>query len=137
MLTVENSLYRIIDANFNRAKEGLRVCEDICRFKLDHKILTNKIKRLRHSLTDCILRFSIKRIISARAIEEDVGKSSIPLELKRRNLEEIFYANTQRVKEAIRVLEECGKLINGDLARQLKRLRYQMYALEKRIVEKF
>ena len=137
MLTVENSLYRIIDANFNRAKEGLRVCEDICRFKLNHKILTNKIKRLRHSLTDCVLKLPIKQIVSARAIEEDVGKNSIPSELKRRNLEDIFYANTQRIKESMRVLEECAKLINGDLARQLKRLRYQMYALEKRIVEKF
>ena len=84
MLTPKNSLYRIIDANFNRAKEGLRVCEDICRFKLNDKILTNKMKRLRHGLTDCVLEFSIKQIVLARGIEEDVGKISIQSELKRK-----------------------------------------------------
>lgn len=137
MPITENSLYRIIDANFNRVKEGLRVCEDICRFKLNHKRLTSHIKEVRHRLTDVVSDFSFERLVGARGIEEDVGKSSIPSELKRKNLEDIFYANAQRVKESIRVLEECAKLLNQDSTRQFKRLRYQMYALEKKIIEKF
>lgn len=137
MPIVENSLYRIIDANFNRAKEGLRVCEDICRFELNHKALTAKIKKLRHQLTDHVLDFSLKRLVGARGIEEDVGKSSIPSELNRKSLEDIFYANAQRVKESIRVLEECVKLLNKDSTREFKRLRYQMYALEKKVAQKF
>lgn len=137
MSIVENSLFRIIDANFNRAKEGLRVCEDICRFELNHKRLTSQIKRLRHQLTDGVFRFPLKHLVSARGIEEDVGKFSIPSEFKRKHLEDIFYANAQRVKESIRVLEECTKLLNKDSARQFKRLRYQMYALEKKVAQKF
>ncbi len=132
-----NSLYRMIDANFNRAKEGLRVCEDICRFKLNDKTLTSKIKKLRHELTDCVLKFSIKPIVLAREIKEDVGKASLPSELKRKDLEDIFYANAQRGKESIRVLEECAKLIKRNIAEQLKRLRYVLYALEKKVIEKF
>lgn len=137
MPITRNSLYRIIDANFNRAKEGLRVCEDICRFELNHKRLTRTIKRLRHQLTDGVLSFPLKRLVRARGIEEDVGKSSIPSEFSRKNLEDIFYANAQRVKESIRVLEECAKLLNKDSTRQFKRLRYQMYAFEKNVAEKF
>jgi len=137
MPITKNSLYRIIDANFNRAKEGLRVCEDVCRFELNHKRLTSDLKRLRHQLTDSVWQFSLKRLVSARGIEEDVGKSSIPSEFKRKNLEDIFYANAQRVKESIRVLEECAKLLNKDSTRQFKRLRYQMYALEKKVAKQF
>ena len=48
---LNKKIYRVIDANLNRAKEGLRVCEDTVRFILKDKILTKKIKKLRHDIT--------------------------------------------------------------------------------------
>ena len=125
---------RIIDANFNRAKEGLRVCEDICRFCFNKPELTKKFKAVRHHLTEAISRLKLKKLIQARDIENDVGKASNLTELKRKSIADIFYANIQRVKESIRVLEEFSKLRNVQVAQNLKGLRYQVYALEKKVV---
>ncbi len=41
---------RLIDANINRLKEGLRVVEDICRYIHNDRNITSKIKELRHKL---------------------------------------------------------------------------------------
>jgi hypothetical protein len=126
------AVYRILDANFNRAKEGLRVLEDIARFVWNDKGLTKQYKTIRHELTECLSQLKYIQLLSARAIEQDVGKRSSQTELKRKGIEDIFYANSQRVKESIRVLEEWSKLLNTKTAQNLKRLRYKFYAVEKK-----
>jgi hypothetical protein len=125
-------VYRILDANFNRGKEGLRVLEDIARFIWDDPRLTRDYKTIRHQLTECLSQLKYIQLLSARAIEQDVGKRSSKTELKRKGIDDIFYANSQRVKESIRVLEEWSKLINTNTAQDLKRLRYKVYAVEKK-----
>lgn len=129
----EQKVYRIIDANCNRAKEGLRVCEDIARFILDHKKISSRYKNLRHTLEKSISAFPFKKtiLIKAREIEQDVGRGSIGPELKRNTTKDIYFANSQRVKESIRVLEEFAKLKNPKIAQQFKTIRYRSYALEK------
>ena len=42
---------RIIDANFNRSREALRVMEEYARFVLDDGVATGQLKSLRHELT--------------------------------------------------------------------------------------
>ena len=69
----DKSLYRILDANFNRAKEGLRVCEDLCRYVWDQKTLTRAFKDLRHELTDIMAGLDIQKALEARHIQGDVG----------------------------------------------------------------
>ena len=128
-------LDRLIDANFNRAKEGLRVCEDFCRFVLDAQGPTRRLKALRHQLTDAMSSIKIEEIIRARDIRRDCGRTSTRREFQRRDMMDVFYANAQRVKESIRVLEEVTKLRNKQLAEKLKKLRYKIYALEKNIIE--
>ena len=132
----DKKLDRIIDANFNRAKEGLRVCEDVCRFILDAKSTTRSYKAARHQLTDIIGSLKIAQIIRAREIVKDVGRKSTAVEFKRNGAIDIFYANSQRVKESVRVLEEFTKLRNKRLAEDLKKLRYKIYALEKNVIER-
>ena len=127
----QKKLYRVIDANFNRAKEGLRVCEDICRFLYDKKSLTGRYKKLRHELTSIIAGLQLTKLIKARDVAGDVGSGSSPVEFKRKNINDLFYANSQRAKESIRVLEEFTKLLDHRRAERLKRLRYQIYALER------
>jgi thiamine-phosphate pyrophosphorylase len=124
-------LFRVADANYNRAKEGLRVCEDICRFVLDDKALTAGYKKIRHALAGAIAAFGLKEIVSARDILKDVGKKTIDEESKRFSVEDLLYANAQRVKESLRVLEEFAKLVDIKAAESLKRLRYKLYDLEK------
>ncbi len=136
MRAQENSkIERVIDANFNRAKEGLRVCEDVCRFVFDAKSPTRSYKTIRHELTDIVSILSISKVICSRDTGKDVGRSSTSAEFKREGVMDIFYANSQRVKESLRVLEEFAKLRNEQLAEGLKRLRYKVYALEKSIIE--
>ncbi len=129
----DEKLYRVMDANLNRAKEGLRVCEDICRFVYDHRGGTNGLKTIRHQLTDAAVGVGIPKLVAARNIEGDVGKTTVKSELARRKIDDIFYANAQRVKESIRVLEEFAKLKDRRIAENFKKLRYRLYALEKRI----
>ena len=82
---VEKKFYRVVDANLNRAKEGLRVCEDICRFLYDKKKLTERYKKLRHELTSIVARLHLAEIIKARDVAGDVGSKSSPVEFKRKN----------------------------------------------------
>ncbi len=128
-------IYRIVDANFNRTKEGLRVCEDICRFVLDQSSFARSFKNIRHELTQCIASLKISIVIQARDIDGDVGRASTSLELKRKKMADVFYANSQRVKESMRVLEEVTKLLNTNLAVKIKQMRYKVYALEKKVTQ--
>ena len=130
----KQKILRILDANFNRAKEGLRVCEDICRFLLDDPKKTTEFKTLRHRLTNIIETLPLKNLIKSRDIERDVGKKTFETELQRENVSDIFYANSQRAKESLRVLEEFTKLLNRRRALDLKKIRYEIYGLEKKVI---
>lgn len=132
----QDKIFRVIDANFNRAKEGLRVCEDVTRFVLDEKGSTQKYKAIRHALSNACLGVIKECGICSRSIETDVGKQTTALELKRKTVKDIFYANSQRVKESVRVLEEFFKLIDSRQVLALKKIRYQVYALERKVFEK-
>ena len=127
-------LLRIIDANFNRAKEGLRVCEDVSRYGFNRQALTRQFKDIRHQLTDAVSSLKIINLVSARDIHGDVGKQSTVSELKRKTLSDVFWANAQRVKESLRVLEEVTKLLDTQCSSNIKELRYKLYALEQKMV---
>ncbi len=128
----ESKFLRVVDANFNRAKEGLRVCEDVCRFWLGQESLTKKIKSIRHRLTDHMKVLGLKHMIFARDVDNDCGRTTTKSEAKRRNTADIFYANCQRVKESLRVLEEFAKLKNVKSSSGIKALRYEIYGVEKK-----
>lgn len=127
----DKKLIRIVDANFNRAKEGLRVCEDVCRYAFDSTAETKSLKKIRHDLSSAIEPLGISKLLSSRDVQSDVGRSSTKSEFQRKDLNDVFYANAQRVKESLRVLEEVTKLISPASAQKIKELRYSFYAIEK------
>ncbi len=132
-----SKINRIIDANINRAKEGLRVCEEITRFILENYKLTSALKQLRHKISELKQKLpSDTDLVKERDSDKDIGKNITINELKRKDLKDIFFANMQRVKEAIRVLEEFSKLIDTRLSVEFKKSRYRAYELEKKIAEK-
>jgi thiamine-phosphate pyrophosphorylase len=118
---------RLLDANLNRLKEGIRVIEDINRYIYDDKILSTALKTLRHSLQQA---YSQQRL-TYRDIENDVLKETIKSELKRSNIDDLIIANFSRTQESARVLEECFKLTNPSLSELSKEIRYELYAIEK------
>ena len=129
---------RLIDANFNRAKEGLRVCEDILRFAYDEAILTRSFKKLRHECSKVLLEFPVpyRRLVQARAAADDVGKNSVIFEKKKLNWKDLLTSNMKRSEESLRVLEETSKVIAPTESRRFQALRFKLYELEKRVFEK-
>ncbi|MDP3786664.1 MAG: thiamine-phosphate pyrophosphorylase [Candidatus Omnitrophota bacterium] len=136
---MRQKVYRIIDANLNRSREGLRVCEEIARFVLDDKRLTEEFKGLRHKITDCIKFYParLQDIISARDSGRDVGRGRQPMEQRRKDWKGISLANMERVKESLRALEEFSKLIDSRIADRFKRLRFKAYEAEKKLTARF
>lgn len=130
-------LNRILDANINRLKEGLRVCEEIARFLLDNRALTQDFKEIRHKVSRISNSFfSARDLLLARKSRTDVGMNIYADELKRTDTCDIFFANMQRAKESCRVLEEFSKLKNTGIAVEFKKIRYSLYELEKKSVKK-
>ncbi|MFH1594185.1 MAG: thiamine-phosphate pyrophosphorylase [Candidatus Omnitrophota bacterium] len=129
-----DKLLRIIDVNLNRSQEGLRVCEDIVRFILEDKSLLRSFKSLRHRVRELAKRAHRTKplILRARNIRRDYGRSTIRTESRRRDVRDIFCANAQRTKEALRVLEEISKLIDKKISQSFKKTRFRAYELEKR-----
>ena len=96
-------LYRIIDANRNRLKEGLRVCEEICRFVLHSASLTRALKSIRHKTEEILAKsYPSLELLASRNSSQDVGKNIGLGELQRKNTADIFFANMQRAKESMK-----------------------------------
>jgi thiamine-phosphate pyrophosphorylase len=128
---------RIIDANLNRVKEGLRVCEEITRFMLNNRLLSAAFKQIRHKVDLAAKKLSAAGdLLKTRDSLSDVGRKNSRNELYRRDATDIFGANLQRVKESIRVLEEFAKLSDVEAALIFKGLRYKIYAIEKKSFSK-
>lgn len=128
-----HKILRLIDANLNRALEGLRVSEDIARFIMDDRKLSRAFKSLRHRVAAQGKKINLKSdsVLKARDVKGDVGKKTLFLEKKRKNVSDVYRANVQRAKESLRVLEEITKLFNGALSESFKKIRFRVYELEK------
>ena len=121
---------RLLDANLNRLREGIRVVEDIYRYIFNDKDTATQLKRLRHNSR--ISQYN--ELLDSRDIENDVLKNSIPSEQNRKDLTSILIANFKRAQESSRVLEEFTKLIDIKDSEKFKSIRYELYHLEKSIL---
>jgi len=127
------ALYRALDANANRAREGLRVAEDVARFFWNDPLLTARIKKVRHGVTrsERSLFAAVENRLRARDVEGDTGRRTREAsERSRRDAGDLFRANLKRSQEALRSLEEFAKVLGRAEAEQFKRLRYAAYRLE-------
>ena len=123
-------LFRVVDANLNRLKEGIRVVEDILRYRDNNKELSSKLKELRHLSQ---VKETIE-LLQYRDTDNDVLRSSIKSELNRSDIESIIIANFKRAQESSRVLEELYKLDNVEYSENFKYIRYELYNLEKKVL---
>jgi thiamine-phosphate pyrophosphorylase len=127
---MRSDIGRIIDVNLNRATEGLRVVEEICRFVLADQTLTVKAKTLRGKLS----RVVPPTLLAHRDSAGDVGREPYTRDEGRRTrVEDVFKANMKRAQEAVRVLEEFAKLLKPIYGRKFKAIRFKLYELEKTI----
>lgn len=120
---------RLIDANLNRLREGIRVVEDIFRYIFNDKVTASRLKTIRH-----LARIeNYQDLLESRDIKNDVLKSSTSSEQTRENLKSILIANFKRAQESARVLEEFGKLFSSKESENFKYIRYELYDIEKSI----
>ena len=132
---MEHAAHRIIDANFNRAREAIRTIEEFCRFALNCGPLVERSKQLRHELCSAIDKLDAGRLISSRDTLNDVGVGkTVDKQLVRNNLSDCFTASCKRLTEALRVLAETTQTVNRPAAEKIEQLRYKAYTLEKDIV---
>jgi thiamine-phosphate pyrophosphorylase len=128
--------YRIIDANANRAREALRVAEEAARFALERPDLAEAAKRLRHDLRAAVDRLDARRLLAARDTAGDVGTAiSTDSERRRNSASDVARAAMKRLTEALRAIEEYGKIIDPAMAAAVEQIRYRTYDFEKRIEE--
>ena len=125
-------MLRLIDANFNRLSEGLRLLEDVARFILNDAALSSRLKALRHDLLSDTKSFRTA-LLTERDSEGDVTAFARE-SMSRSDISDVVTANARRVTESLRVLEEFAKLpdINLD-AMKFKRARFAVYEIEREL----
>lgn len=128
---MKQSHLRLIDANLNRLREGIRVVEDIFRYIYNDKQTASQLKQLRHQSRVAFY----DDLLASRDIRNDVLKKSTSSEQNREDLYSILIANFKRAQESARVLEEFTKLQDIQYSETFKKIRYELYDLEKSLLK--
>lgn len=129
---------RMLDANVNRAREGLRVMEDAARFGLDDAALCGELKAIRHDLRAALDAAGVvySDLMAARDTPGDVGTTiATEAEGRREGMRGIAAAAGSRSGEALRVIEECLKArgARAEAARAVEAIRYRAYETARRL----
>lgn len=128
------NLLRAIDANFNRAREALRVIEDILRFSNFETQRISEIRKLRHFLTRQYLKNFGHRPITERDTISDIGKKNKPYPAQ--TPKQIITRNFLRAEEALRCIEEFSRIINPESTTIWQDFRFNVYNIEKDVLIK-
>jgi len=123
----QRAIERLLDANLDRAREGLRVIEDWCRFGLARPDLVSRTKDFRQRLGRCHqARYKLAR----HTASDPAAGMAHGAQAERQGAVAVVAANCGRVQEALRVLEEFGRAQPGPLAAEAAAIRYGLYDLE-------
>lgn len=124
----EVRVWRVVDANANRAAEALRALEDVARLVYEDAPAAHRLKELRHELGDALQKLDRQQRLGARSTERDAGTQvTAETEMSRADVAQIVRAEVERVGQALRTLEEFSKLIEPEVSGRFKQLRYRAY----------
>jgi len=127
----KKGIQRLLDANFNRAREGLRIVEDTARFVLNKADAAKAFRGLRHRL-DALARVHYAELLAARNIEKDSGKKN-PAQPYKNGVADLLAANCKRAEEALRVIEEFGRILSVETVSEAQAIRFEVYRWEKKL----
>ena len=128
------TIARVLDANANRAEEGLRVIEEYVRFALEDPQLTADYKQLRHDLAATLAAIPERSRLLSRDTPGDVGtRIGVADEYRRSGVREVALASHKRLEQSLRCLEEYVKPLQPDVAPHFEALRYRAYTLAQRL----
>ncbi len=125
------ALLRLLDANANRALEGIRVCEEIARFRFESPRMFRRLRALRHAIGQAVRRLPVTAVdlVRARQSRRDLGRRVFGSQVT--SLERTLLINFQRAKEALRTLEECTRLLAPRHTAVFQLLRFRTYEAER------
>jgi len=127
-------VYRILDANLNRAREALRVAEEYARFILNDPRLAAGAKALRSDLQKVAAALPADQLLAARDTGGDVGvELTTDTERQRPTSAAVATAACKRLTEALRTIEEYAKVVDPAVAAAAERLRYRGYVFEQQL----
>ncbi|EMS81498.1 thiamine phosphate synthase [Desulfotignum phosphitoxidans] len=132
-------LIRALDANINRSSEGLRVLEDMARFRFDHARISADLRGVRHKIRD-LFKDRQSLLLASRQADRDVGTvtSAESMSDTRTDEKDIVLSNFRRVQEALRSIEEHLKAIGEHKdGKYVETLRFDTYSLERRCLRLF
>lgn len=119
---------RVMDANANRAGEGLRTLEDMARLVHEDAAATTWLKQLRHGLAGTLGMLQRSERLQMRSTQGDAGTNvHAPREQQREDLASVVAAACERVLQSLRNLEEFSKLWSAPAGEDFKQLRYEAY----------
>jgi len=132
-----NEIYRILDVNFNRAREALRVAEDCGRFALNDPAITATAKSLRSDLAEVLDGLPVEMLIVSRDTPGDTGTElTTPTEGRREGVADVAVAACKRLTESLRTIEEYCKAVAPQCTLSVERMRYNAYTLEQRLTNR-
>ena len=125
---------RTIDANANRAAEGLRVVGDIARFILNDGGQAKVWRSIRSDLWRILSEIPglLNQALRARDSDRDTGREFAAF--PHRDIYNLTRSNAHRAQESLRVLEESCRGIDLSAVSRFSALRYQCYSAEQMIL---
>ncbi|MCK5557725.1 MAG: thiamine phosphate synthase, partial [Candidatus Hydrogenedentes bacterium] len=131
-------IYRILDANFNRTREALRVIEECGRFALNDPAITAMAKCFRSELKETLDHLPAEEFITTRDTAGDFGTElTSPSEPQRQDIQDVATAACKRLTESLRTIEEYCKVVAPEQTVAVERMRYDAYTLEQRLCGRF
>lgn len=128
---------RVLDANANRAREGIRTAEDYFRFVLEDEVRFKALRKLRHAVTAAVEEFFDETALpAARNVAGDSGAPRTRETEKTGGAEaeetprETALRGLKRAQEALRVLEEYGRAVSAKAATAFAQKRFNLYEAE-------
>ncbi len=135
---IQRQTLRLIDANLNRAREAVRVIEDIVRFRMDDAAIYGSLRKIRLGLGDFASTLGIApaALLAARRSSADVGREALhrTSKIAPDDPTQIISRNFARLQEALRSLEETARAVQPAASADLQAWRFAAYDLQQACV---
>ncbi|MFH0938548.1 MAG: thiamine phosphate synthase [Planctomycetota bacterium] len=131
---------RLIDANANRAREGIRTAEDYIRFACGNNRWSTALKTIRGAINNLLKpHFSDEALIKSRHVIQDPLRPNKTADDVAQNgdhesAKKVAHRGLKRAQEAARVMEEYLRASYPATAREFANFRYKLYEAEQWLI---
>jgi len=128
-----SNVLRILDANLNRAREGLRTAEEYARLYVADARAAATLKAVRRGVQTLADSLGTLPLLKHRDVEHDPGTRPDADDVERGSPADVALAGLKRAQEALRALEEYAQLVRPQASALAASARYQAYQAEQQL----